>query len=267
LKILVCTDGSRTAGETVYFTGMLGKGMVADITLLHVERCDLCPLVPSLRSRVMQFGRRGSKSILEKGITALEGLGLGAAKKTRIGNIESEILSEANHGGYDLVAIGSQGIKGFELFFFGALSYKLIERIRKPVLVIRKGRRSIKRILVCTGGSEQASNAVDFAAKISKALNAHVSLLHVADRADSVSSAERDETLNKAERRFSGGGKVEKLLLFGHRTKKIIETIKRGDYDLVVLGETSMNPLKFLVSGSVVYEVLKGINTPCLIVK
>jgi nucleotide-binding universal stress UspA family protein len=267
LKILVCTDGSKTACEAVHFTGELGKDMAADITLLHVEVCFLCPVVPSLRSRIMRFRRGGSESILEKGFKTLEGFNLRASKKTRVGNIESEILSEANHEDYGLVVIGSQGIKGIEMFFFGALTYKLIERVRKPVLVIKKGRKSIKRILVCTGGSAQASNAVDFAAKMNKAINAHVSLLYVAERDDSASSADGFEVLRKAEQRFAGEGKVEKLLLYGQRSKKIIETTKRGDYDLVVLGETSMNPLKLLVSGSVVYEVLKRINTPCLIVK
>ena len=222
-------------------------------------------------SFIFTENKKNSKTSLgccfAKGEKVLKDFGLNPERKIRVGSTAGEILSEANDGDYDLAVIGSQGIKGFELFFFGALSYKLIEKIRKPVLVIKKGRKSINRILVCTGGSAQASNAIDFAAKISKAINANVSLLHVAERSDSISSANGDEILNKAERKFTGGEKIEKLLLFGHSSKKIIETAKRGDYDLVVLGETSMNPLKLLVSGSIVYEVLKMVNTPCLIVK
>jgi nucleotide-binding universal stress UspA family protein len=223
--------------------------------------------MPSLSQRIKNIVRKRSDSVFKKGEKALKDFGLSAERKVRVGSTECEIISEANNGDYDLAVIGSQGIKGLEMFFFGALSYKLIEKIRKPVLVIKKGRKSVRRILVCTGGSEKASNAVDFAAKMIKALDVHVSLLHVAENDNPASPANGPEILRKAENVFGGARNVEKLLLHGHRSKKIIETAKLGDYDLVVLGETSMNPLKLLVSGSVVYEVLKGVNTPCLIVK
>jgi nucleotide-binding universal stress UspA family protein len=267
VKILVCVDGSKTAGEALRLACMLVKNMPADITLLHVEKCAFCGLIPSLRNRLMTLGRRGSEPVFRDAKNILDSYGLKAINKIRAGNIESEIVSEANGGEYDLVVFGSQGVKGIEMLFFGALSYRLIEKIKKPLLVVKKGRKKISRMLVCTGGSAQADKAAKFAANINYSLKADVALLHVSDRNRAHELGSSAEVLSRSGQMFTGNEKVEKLLFYGRRSKKILETARRGDYDLIVLGGTSMNSVKLLFSGSVVYDVLKKSKVPCLIVK
>lgn len=268
MKILICVDGSKTADEAVHYAGELAEGLTAEVVLLYVERCYLCGLLPSLRKRIMHLRKKDSGSVLSKAEKILSGRNLKLLKKTRAGRVETEIVSEANEGDYDLVVIGSQGVKGIEMFFFGALSYKLIEGLKKPVLVVRKGRKKINKILVCTGGSEQASKAAKFAGKINNGVNARISLLHVADNDNTATSNQGIDAIRKTVKLLGDlGRKAETMLLYGPPSKKIIETVKRGNYDLVVLGTTGMNPMKLLFSGSVVYEVLKNVKVPCLIVK
>lgn len=270
MKILICTDGTRTANNAVRFAGIVASGLEAETTLLHVKKCDLCGINP-LREYLLKRRRSDSDAILAESESILEGLGLLASKKTRAGTIEGQILAEANGGDYDLVVIGSEGVKGIEMLFFGALSYKLVENIKKPILVVKKGRKTVSRVLICTGGSAQAKKATEFGGKIATALKTKVTLIHVVENNDI-----QDITpLRNGEKILDDGVKLlkesgvaaEKLLLKGKRSKKILETARRRNYDLIIMGQTSMNAVKMLSSGSVVYEVLKNAKAPCLIVK
>ena len=67
LKILICFDGSKAANDAVRFIGLLGIGVATDITLLHVERCDLCSFMPSLSQRIKNIVRKRSDSVFKKG--------------------------------------------------------------------------------------------------------------------------------------------------------------------------------------------------------
>jgi nucleotide-binding universal stress UspA family protein len=270
VKILICTDGTKTANSAVRFGGIMGKCLEAETTLLHVKRCDLCGINP-LRERLLKRRKSDSDAILAEGCSILESLDLSAAVKTRAGTIEGQILAEANGGDYDLVVIGSEGVKGIEMLFFGALSYKLVENIRKPILVVKKGRKTVSRVLICTGGSAQAKKATEFGGKMAKALKAKVTLLHVVENnniQDTTPMREGEKMLEAGIRLLNDSGvAAEKLLLKGKRSKRILETARRRSYDLIIMGQTSMNPVKMLSAGSVVYEVLKNATVPCLIVK
>jgi nucleotide-binding universal stress UspA family protein len=157
------------------------------------------------------------------------------------------------------------------MLFFGALSYKLVENIKKPILVVKKGRNTASRVLICTGGSAQAKKAIEFGGKIAASLNAKTTLIHVVENNDIHDTSpmrDGEKILDEGIKLLDGlGVSAKKLLSTGKRSKRILETAWRRNYDLIIMGQTSMNPMKMLSSGSVVYEVLKNAKAPCLIVK
>ena len=266
MKILTCTDGSRISDNAIKFSGIIGKGLKSRITMLHVVKCEL----PMKCGWVMKYKSKDSEGILRKARDIISGFGLDAITKTRSGKIDGEIIKETK-GDYDLLVIGSHGVKGIEMFFFGAVSYKVIENVRIPVLVVKKGRTSLSRILMCTGGSRYAEKAIRFGGKIAKALNADVTILHVVkNHAQKNARGYRD-----GERYLKRGVNILKkigidaktVLVGGHRSKRVVREAEEGNYDLIIMGTHGMDPMKLLFSGSVVYEVLKNTKVPCLIVK
>jgi nucleotide-binding universal stress UspA family protein len=266
MKLLTCTDGSRTADGAVRFSGLVGMGLSAETTLLHVKKCD-SPLMCDLLNR----RRDDSDRILAHGAEILKGLGVDAITKTRSGRIDAEILAEADEGQYDLITIGSEGVKGIEMFFFGALSYRLIEKVKIPVLVVKKERPRLAKVLLCTGGSAYSEKALAFGGKIAHAAKAQATLLHVVDEKACWSPGgcrKGREHLQTGLRILKEQGlDADELLREGPCSKTILETAQNWGYDLIVMGAHGMDPMKMLVSGSVVYDVLKQTRIPCLIVK
>ena len=266
MKILTCTDGSRISDNALKFSSIIAKEFKSRITVLHVVKCNL----PTKCEWIMKYKLGGSERILKKARDILSGFGLDSITKTRVGRIDKEIIKETKED-YDLLVIGSHGVKGIGMFFFGAISYNVIENVRIPVLVIKKERASLSRILMCTGGSQYAEKAIRFGGKIARAMNADVTILHVVkNHAQRNAKGYRDgeRYLNRGINILKKIGiEAKTVLVKGHRSGEIIREADEGNYDLIVMGTHGMNTMRLLFSGSVVYEVLKSTKVPCLIVK
>ncbi len=95
----------------------------------------------------------------------------------------SGIVQHTGEIAYDLVVIGAAPKNVFQKYFdptcMSVRAYSIIESIEPPVLVVIGRRTTLRRILLCTGGTEHIEKAIAFTGKIAQAANAIVDLVHV----------------------------------------------------------------------------------------
>ncbi len=147
------------------------------------------------------------------------------------------------------------------------------------------------RIVAATDGSEPANRAVDLAARLAKALNGSLKIVHVvterdadADKMGDYAHSEHHETSAEAANMFSeeklkdarqraealGLSKVESASLSELEAGAIAETIMdaahRDDANLIVLGKRGLSRLSGLLVGSVSQKVVSAATCAVIVV-
>lgn len=138
------------------------------------------------------------------------------------------------------------------------------------------------RILVAVDSSNYAMKAFEYAIQLAQPVNAKVFVVHVVQNpamtADTLVSVAALKTSfkkqgsnlltslsNTAERKF--GMKVETILEQGDPPKVILNTAKKFNANIIVIGSRGLNQIKELLLGSVSHSVIKHADIPVLVVK
>ena len=148
-KILYATDLSKNSAYAFYFAIDVAQRSEAKIIILHVVE----PLLPIVRfygssdeeKRYYQQEKNTDleviKKHLEKTCQKVEEKGtsclmLVSNMLVRVGHPVEEILKAADEEECDILVLGSHG-KGFlKQTFLGSVSHKVLNRSRKPVLIV-----------------------------------------------------------------------------------------------------------------------------------
>lgn len=144
----------------------------------------------------------------------------------------------------------------------------------------------MKKILVPTDFSEQAVNALDFAAQIAKKHNSEVHVLHILELPDGhdihitgeasgsdpmtgvfvnllIKKARKSLATIAASKRFEGI-KIKTHLTSGNAYKSIIKTITDTKSDLIVMGTKGASGIDELMVGSNAEKIVR--NAPCPVI-
>lgn len=156
----------------------------------------------------------------------------------------------------------------------------------------------MNKILVPVDGSNASINAVKKAIEIGKNYNSNIKLISIVKSTESRSkvrnenmwsavdgsmitkSVELEKKLEStyvenaqilldqivAKLNFSGT-KVEKEVLIGDPSEKIVETAKNGYYDMIVMGNRGFSKVKRFFVGSVTQKVISEAPCPVLVIK
>ena len=164
MRILLCTDGSLHGQAALRFGALLARGSSEPATLLGVVE------KPGERARI--------ERALDEGSRWLAGT---PEPHTRIreGQAAVQILKEASPEAYDLVVVGARGRRGITRLLIGSTAQRVAAQARLPVLVVRGDRRTVERMLICTGGREPGLSVVEFGGRVAKLVDAKVTVLHV----------------------------------------------------------------------------------------
>ncbi len=275
MKILFCCDGSSEAEKAVRFGVRIAAACKAEATILGIaeKAKDEDPLVKRLR-RVQDIFQEHD---------------IEAELITEVGRPVREIARRTEETHYDLVVIGAAPKVSFWRLFdpmwMSVRVYNIIESIEPPVLVVIGGRRSLRRILICTGGAEYIDRAVEVAGKIAQAANAVADLVHVMPEAPAMYAdlvrfeedvdrvLQSDSKLGKALRhqkslldQFEVFGELR--LRQGQVVPELLKELKRIDYDLVVTGSLpAKERLRKYVMGDVAREIVNHADVPVLVVR
>lgn len=139
----------------------------------------------------------------------------------------------------------------------------------------------LKNILVPTDGSNHAQKAFELAVDIATKFNSKVTLLHVYPEPiikhytmekNDIQEPLREEgelLLYREIERVENHTEIEieKKLVQGSVSDKIIETAHKGNYDLITMGHSGLGLVQELVLGSVTRDVARRTRIPLLIVR
>lgn len=137
------------------------------------------------------------------------------------------------------------------------------------------------KILIATDGSEPAIMATQYAITLAKTYNARVKAIFVDDGMDKLELPEEiqsDDDWEGYHPSVKGLGiakvmaerndvPVDIQIIQGGIAKRIIKTAEEWDADLIVMGETGRTGLKRLGMGSIAETVIRGAETPVLVIK
>src|SRR5689334_21613773 len=121
------------------------------------------------------------------------------------------------------------------------------------------------KILICSDASEQADNAVRFAATIAGACKAETAILGITEK-----SGEEDrlfESLKNAQLLLKEKGVNAEIII--KAGDPIAEIVKRTDeipYDLVVIGATRKGRSGPFLMSAKAYKIIKAVAPPVLVV-
>ena len=146
-KILVPTDGSETANQSVEYAAGLAQQLGATTTLLSVIDISVIlaqpiPAIASpahLQESVEDYMRQAAKACIQEATRICKENGIQPETVSRSGHPVEEIINEAVKSKVDLIVMGSQGRSALKAAFLGSVTFGVIHKDTKiPVLVVRK---------------------------------------------------------------------------------------------------------------------------------
>ncbi len=233
-KILVPIDLGEASESALkcarYFRERFGSGVL----VLHAHHFELPPYFSSgqledLRRELKKLGR-GAKEYVRKYSEPILGM------RPDIMMTESApadaIIEASQNNGIELIIMGTHGRRGVERLWMGSVAEQVIRRSFVPVLAIRSAPREkwFQRILCPLNFSETGKQALEYAAEMSKALSAHLTVLHAVEQGDEPLTCPLiDEQIKKT-------CNVEEIRFNGNAAKTIAEASHNLKPDLIVMG-------------------------------
>ncbi len=100
---------------------------------------------------------------------------------TRNGKVYSEIVDQAVKDNAYIIMIGTHGISGFEEFWIGSNSYRVVSNAECPVITIRNGylRKDIKKIVLPIDMTRESRQKTNFTVDIAKYFNSEIHIVSV----------------------------------------------------------------------------------------
>jgi len=183
----------------------------------------------------------------------------------------------------DLIILGSHSKGLVERILIGSTSERVARYCHKPLLVLKgKAPERFKKICLAHDLSKHAQSAFEFFLNlIPPEEDGRLTLLHVEETielpmVDALTEGlikkieeEKINYLNSLVERAKEKGWRAELVVKKHSNTAdgIVEFIKEGDYDLLVIGSRGLSGLKRVLLGSISSQVLRRAEVPILIHK
>ncbi len=251
-RIVVATDASEASEKAVDLAVKLAEVLDGELHAIsvvsgHLKRQDAENAVELVRKKLD-----------------------GARVRIVEGNPAKEIVTYASEIGADLIVTGSHNHRGFGWVFIGSVSEKVVRHAETSVLVARSAEIP-ERVLIATDGSEYSKAGLECIRHVREVIPLRVTVLHVMDTSDPVSSQlffeelqrRRDEALLAAKSVF--GDMAEYISLKGHPASVISEV--SAEYDLIVLGSHGRGGIDHLLLGSVAERAVRFSKSSALVVR
>lgn len=169
-KIIVATDLTKVADQAIKQATAIAVASKSSLILLHV----LDDRSPSADESKKMLTEQAEKIISESGVPCEVML--------HEGNIFEVIPYITCEHDYDLMVIGTHGIKGIKQMLFGSNILKLIAKVAIPVLVVQEESpliETIRKIVLPLSSHESFNAVVDAVIYFSEVFGAEVHLYSV----------------------------------------------------------------------------------------
>jgi len=140
-KILIATDGSKSAAEAVAFGLDLAEKQGASVFLVHVApELDWAPVLGPVPVKVPHVSCDADRRPLQDAMDMSEQCGVDAQSELLVGDIADEIVAYADTIAADLIVIGSRGHGAIASALLGSVSHAILHEAKRPVLVVPAAR-------------------------------------------------------------------------------------------------------------------------------
>jgi nucleotide-binding universal stress UspA family protein len=233
-KILVPTDMSAASESALQYARYLKEHFGSGVLVLHANHFELPSYFSSgqwkdLKRELTKLGKAAKEHVRRQSEPILGFL----PDIEIVGEAPTEAILEASRkNGTELIIMGMNHHRGLERFWMGSVTERVIRQSTVPVLAVRNApaETPIRKIFCPMNPSETGKQALEYAAKISKAVQAHLTILHV------VEPGAPPLTCPLVEEAIKNGCNVEEISLHGSAAKTIAEVTNDLKPDLVVMG-------------------------------
>ena len=199
------------------------------------------------------------------------------------GNAANCILSVAQKENIEAIVMGTHGRRGFDRLVLGSTTDRVMRKAACPVLVVSNPthkalgtgtgeRHGLSRILYCTDFSTNSERARGYAISLAAEYNAELTLLHVAETARDLASAEAiiaertqelDKLVSETERKNLN---VRSAVRFGKPYEEIVRHATGAQASLIIMTARGGDAIDRAVFGSTTYRVIQFGPCPVLAV-
>jgi nucleotide-binding universal stress UspA family protein len=241
-KIVTPMDFSETAMLAIEHAAHMARLFNAEIILAHVQEKNwqgFNIIEPEATFEVPpDFSLRVQAKLEEFAQKVSNDYGVKTSAIVTNGNVYNEIISIVEESGADLIVMGTHGTSGFEEFFVGSNTYRVVTRSKVPVLSVQTHARSVgfKEIVLPIDNSTHSRQKVNHALVIARAYNSRVHIAGLLDEAD-VDEAKFMIKLEQVNRFLHNAG-VNSVIEVVRGTNQATLTIKHAkqvNADLIII--------------------------------
>ena len=201
------------------------------------------------------------------------------------------VLHEAKRFAADVIVLGWRGHGAVRRFLMGSVSRGVVRGATCAVLVVRRGQRDVRRVVIGFDGSANAQRAVDFVGRLHPPRDGHVTLFTAVDqigvpshalaprgvgatvaaevrRINAERTARAKKDLARAEATLTRAGwRVRTTVTAGAPLHGLLATVDAAGADLLVVGARGASGVRQLLLGSVADGALNRCPVPVLMVR
>lgn len=268
MRALMCVSNLPYAASTIKFGGMVLAVLKAEVKLMTVRSVSEDP----------QIG----ETVLEQAAELLPVKPI--AMSIRRGSPRDEIMKELKSQEYELVVVGTSGHQTLGDYFWGFIAKRLVAQTNISVLVVRDPNPQLRRLLIASAGQIESEPTVKVGVKLAKSAGAEVTLLHVTGAWPGMyTGLERiEETMSEflqsdtpivrnlktnMDLLQAQGVEASLELRHGLPADEIIRSVKRTDFDLIVIGGSRHDVLNRFLLNEVALQIVDQAPRPVLIVQ
>lgn len=287
---LVPLDGSPLAETILPFVESLTRRCQGRMTLLYVAAEPPADTDP-VADRMARRDRQLAESYLHDQRRRLTAAGIDADVAIVTGRPATEIVSQAQRLGVELVALSTHGRSGVQAWAHGSVADEVLHTTRTPLMLVRPGDRwaaaphDVERVVVPLDGSDEAETAL----RVAEALAGRgglpialvrcvepMSLAYMADPSGvpymgmpamvAVLVQEAREYLDAVAARLRRRGiSVTTQVAVGAAAPSITAYARSSAQNLVVLASHVRAGWRRVLVGSVARRIAQGVPTPVVV--
>ena len=280
MKTLLAIDGSENANEALRLLQYLSIDHLTILHALNVPKPAYPMMVPEvaqeLYHEVERSMRTDGERLLDRAASLLP-FHTGPVKKVlHVGSPAEVILTTAEEEKSDLIVMGARGFGPIKERLFGSVAHRVLTMAPCPKLIVPRGVRTIRQVLLPLRGSSDTEDAIRFLELRPFRQPVELTLLSVlpsytspsgtaALAAQPLQARERENAQlflqSTAHRLQRVEYSVRVQVLIGTPVESILEQAEAQRADLILMGSRGRQGLRRLMLGSVSHAVLH--STPC----
>ncbi|MEW6470148.1 MAG: universal stress protein [Bacteroidota bacterium] len=240
-KILIPVDFSETSNLAIEHGGFMAELFGANVVLIHVIE-DNWQSFSVIDSGVgikdfSAFASKAEDKLAEVAERLKKDYNVSSKLICTTGNICNEIVKAVKEYDTDLIVMGTHGVSGFEEFFVGSNTYKVVNRAACPVLSVQTHpqRKGFKDILLPIDTSPHTLQKVDYALALAEKYGATIHVLAVLSKGEDTRQFEKK--LEQVDKHIEKSGIISTTTRVegSNQARMTLEHAKKIGADLIVI--------------------------------